>query len=421
MHKIIGKMRKAFGTNKGTVKNRQKINEPLKLIIGNRMNMNDTPRSNVSLKKNVSFKLNTKPNSINYAQLLEMNAAKNKTEKAKSKSANEYEQLLEMNAAKNKTAKAKSKSANEYEQLQTQIVHQNHPNAALNMELYSNSGKILTGHKNLIEDMKTMGKYNFYKSIILTSTIVSTTAALDFVLGSTIILTPLVAVFSGFMLRLNDYVQGKYLWQTGANSFTEQDVETLLNMLNMYIRILSSPIIKPLFQERSLFEGKFNDYLVLKSIIDGNVDENDASVSDDIRNIYNAIKKFKDRHDKKISVWNVFKIMDYSKKITFVIEQITDLNLIKDKLKFTDLFNLFTSYYNILEMMINIHHTKIDNIDWMLEIEKLEKKIARDKLKIMMDIQYSIKQKKRNPWFRIKKESSYDISRQEIIKLAELI
>jgi hypothetical protein len=395
MHKILGKMRKVFGANKGTVKNRQKINEPLKLIIGNRMNMNDTPRSKVSFKKNVTFK--PKPNSINYAQLLQMNAAKNKTEKIK------------------------SKSANEFEQLQTQIVHQNHPNAVLNMELYSNSGKILSGHKDLIEDMKTMGKYNLYKSIILTSSIVSTTAALDFVLGSTIILTPLVAVFSGFMLRLNDYVQGKYLWQTGANSFTEQDVETLLNMLNMYIRILSSPIVKPLFQERSLFEGKFNDYLVLKSIIDGIVDENDASVSDDIRNIYNAIKKFKDRHDKKISVWNVFKIMDYSKKITFVIEQITDLNLIKDKLKFTDLFNLFTSYYNILEMMINIHHTKIDNIDWMLEIEKLEKKIARDKLKIMMDIQYSIKQKKRNPWFRIKKESSYDISRQEIIKLSELI
>ena len=399
MYKLFGKMRKAVGANKSTVKNRQKINEPLKLIIGNRMNMNDTPRSKVSFKKNVSFKprnsFKPKPHAINYAQLLQMNASKNKT--------------------------VKSKSANEYEQLQTQIVHQNHPNAALNMELYSNSGKILAGHKDLIEDMKTMGKYNFYKSIILTSSIVSTTAALDFVLGSTIILTPLVAVFSGFMLRLNDYVQGKYLWQTSANSFTEQDIETLLNMLNMYIRILSSPIVKPLFQERSLFEGKFNDYMVLKSIIEGTIDENDSSVSDEIRDIYSAIKKFKNRHDKKISVWNVFKIMDYSKKITFVIEQITDLNLIKDKLKFTDLFNLFVSYYNILEMTINIHHTKIDTIDWMLEIENLEKKIARDKLKIMMDIQYSIKQKKRNPWFRIKKETSYDISRQEIIKLAELI
>ena len=83
MHKILGKMRKAIGVNKGTVKNRQKLNEPLKLIIGNRMNMNDTPTTKVSSKKNVSFK--PRPNAINYAQLLQMNAAKNKTENSKNK------------------------------------------------------------------------------------------------------------------------------------------------------------------------------------------------------------------------------------------------------------------------------------------------------------------------------------------------
>jgi DNA-binding GntR family transcriptional regulator len=75
----------------------------------------------------------------------------------------------------------------------------------------------------------------------------------------------------------------------------------------------------------------------------------------------------------------------------------------------------------ILEMSLNIHHTKIDNIEWMLEIEKLEKKIARDKTEIMMGIQFSMKQKKGNPWFRIKKETAYDISKHEIMKLSESI
>jgi hypothetical protein len=139
-----------------------------------------------------------------------------------------------------------------------------------------------------------------------------------------------------------------------------------------------------------------------------------------LTNQANAIKKFKSRHNKKISIWNVFKIIDYSKKISYIIEEITSLNLINDKIKFTGLFNLFISYYNILEMTINIHHTYIDNLEWMIEIEKLEKKIARDKVKIITNIEYSIKQKKKHPWFRIKKETSYDISAHDIIKLAEL-
>ena len=418
MYNFVGKMRKAVGftrSNKGnkgnkiTVKNRE---TPLKFEFGERVNMNQIQNNSKNFKEK-SFIPNQVPNNqIPNNQIPNTNFKEIPVTPKHVPKAINYEELLIMNKEKS--------NMNEIENLHLQIVHQNHPNAASNMELYGQTDKILSEHKHLINDMKLMGKYNLYKSVILTSTIVATTASLDFVLGSTIILAPLIPLFSGFMYKVNEYIQGKYLWQTGANSFTEHDIETLINILNMYIRLLSSPIVKPLFQERSLFEGKFNDYMTLKSIIDGKINQDDTSVTSEIRNIYNAIKKFKKRHDKKISVWNVFKIMDYSKKISYIIEQITDLNLNRDKIKFTELFNLFISYYNILEMSLNMHHTKIDNIEWMIEIEKLEKKMARDKVKIMTSIQFSIKQKKGNPWFRIKKEASYDISAHDIMKLAEL-
>jgi len=434
MDRLFGKMRRAVGLNRSnksnkdivknvTFNNNTKNKQPLKFVFGERVNMNRKSPTRKILKKKsfvtnenpIVTKKNTfvtnenpittkeKPPAINYEKLLIMNKERMNKERINKEMINK-----------------ERANKNELENLHLQIVHQNHPNAATNMELYGKSGKIFFHHKQLIEDMKLMGKYNLYKSIILTSTIVATTATLDAVLASTIILTPLVAALTAFTLKVNEYIQGKYLWQTGVNSFTEQDIETLINILNMYIRILSSPIIKPLFQERALYEEKFNEYMILKSIVDGVLNENDPSVSDHIRNIYHAIIKFRNRHDKKISVWNVFKIMDYSRKITFVIEQIIELNLIKDKLKFIDLFNLFISYYNILEMMINIQHTKADNIEWMLEIEKKEKTITEKKVKLMSSIQFDIKQHKDNPWFRIKKDTSYDISRHEIIKLAEL-
>jgi hypothetical protein len=398
MYNFVGKMRKAVGLTRSNKSNRgnnitfKNKGSQLKLLLGERVNMNYIPNKTKSFKEKSftpkSFTQNKIPKAINYENLLSMN---------KEKSNN-----------------------NEIKNLDLQIVHQNHPNAASNMELYGQTDKILSDHKILINDMKTMGKYNLYKSVILTSTIVATTASLDFVLGSTIILAPLIPIFTGFMMKVNEYIQSKYLWQTSLNSFNEYDIETLINILNMYIRLLSSPIVKPLFKERSLFEGNFKDYMILKSIIDGEINEHDTSVTIEIRDIYHAIKKFKSRHNKKISIWNVFKIIDYSKKISYIIEEITSLNLINDKIKFTGLFNLFISYYNILEMTINIHHTYIDNLEWMIEIEKLEKKIARDKVEIITNIEYSIKQKKKHPWFRIKKETSYDISAHDIIKLAEL-
>jgi hypothetical protein len=416
MYNFFGKMRKAVGFTRSNKSNRSNnvtfknnraplINNrtPLKLVLGERVNMNDIPNKNNTLKKSIPNQIPAKnPNVKSF----------NKKSFTPIPNAINYENLLSMNKEKLHN--------NEMEQLDLQIVHQNHPNAARNMELYSQTNKILSDQKDLINDMKTMGKYNLYKSVILTSTIVATTASLDIVLGSTIILAPLIPIFSGFMYKVNDYIQSKYLWKTGANSFNEYDIETLINILNMYIRLLSSPIVKPLFKERSLFEGNFRDYMILKSIVDGKINENDPSVTIETRNIYSAIKKFKSRHDKKISVWNVLKIIDYSKKISYIIEEITNLNLIHDKIKFTGLFNLFISYYNILEMTINIHHTNLDNIEWMIEIEKLEKKITRDKVEIISNIEYSIKQNKKNPWFRNKKETSYDISSHDIMKLAEL-
>jgi hypothetical protein len=266
--------------------------------------------------------------------------------------------------------------------------------------------------------MEKTSKYNFYKSIILTATLAATTGAIDFVLGSSIVFAPLIAVVSLFSYKLNQYVQSKHLWVTDStNSFNERDVEILLNMINLYYRIFSSPFVNPLFKEHMLRETNLKDFLILEELIEGTREVKDITNAN-ILQIYQSIQKLKRRHKNKMSVWTVHRVMECSYKLSNIMEEIWELNFIKDKVKFYELFNLFMTYFHILEIMIQLHHNKVDNLEWMLKCEEFEKEIEHDKINKINMILDSIERNKDKERFEalvLEETKIYDIKHQAIL------
>jgi hypothetical protein len=308
--------------------------------------------------------------------------------------------------------KHKIKSYKKYKQLD--VKRNKKDTRILNYGISRREKIIYTTLTELNADIKNKSAVNFYRSYILGGTIIAVTSLISTALASTIILAPLAIVVGGISSKLNDYIQNKYLWVTNSkDSFSDTDLETFMNVTKLYYRILLSPFLNKVLKKHTLL-FKYGNYA--SNIIKKNPGKHQEILAKN----WDDEKEFDEEYN--ISGWVEHQIVYSVERLSNVIERIYTLDMVKDKIKFQELYNLFMSHFNQSKLLIDLYQTKYDVLEWRNDIETKEKQVAIDSTKhIIGEFDKIVHTSRINDWFSTKTSDSYKLNKTDLNKVLEVM
>ena len=268
--------------------------------------------------------------------------------------------------------------------------------------------------KDLNKEIENKSAINFYRSYILSGTIITVTGVISAALASTVILAPLAAVVGVVSSKVNDYIQTKYLWTTNKKySFSDTDLETFMNVSKLYYRILLSPFLNKVLKKHTLL-FKYGNYA--SNVIKKNPNKHQEILA------HNWEQENAFNEEYNISGWVEHQMVQSVEKLSNVIEKIYSLDLVLDKIQFQELYNLFMSHFNQTKLLIDLYQTKYDVLQWRKDIEEKEKQIALDSTKHIKDeFENIIRKPQISGWFSRDLTSKYKLNKTDLIKVLELM
>jgi len=255
---------------------------------------------------------------------------------------------------------------------------------------------------------------NFYRSVILTGTMVTVTGLISTALAATVILAPLAAVVGVVSTKLNDYLQTKYLWTTNKkDSFSDIDLETLMNVSKLYYRILLSPfLVKVLKKHAMLF--KHGNYAL--GVIKRHPNRHQEVIAQNWENE----KQFDEEYN--ISGWVEHQMVHSVERLSNVVEKIYELDLVTGKTQFQELYNLFMAHLTQTKLFIELHQTSYDVLQWRSDIEEKEKQVAIESAKLINEEFDRISQSSNiRHWFSRATTDRYRLNKTDLHKVLELM
>jgi hypothetical protein len=284
----------------------------------------------------------------------------------------------------------------------------------LNYGASTRENLMYTTLQDLNKEIENKAAINFYRSYILSGTIITLTGVISTALASTVILAPLAAVVGVVSSKMNSYIQTKYLWTTNnKDSFSDIDLETFMNVSKLYYRILLSPFLNKVLKKHTLL-FKYGNYAV--DVIKKNPNKHQEIIAKN----WDDDKVFDEEYN--ISGWVEHQIVHSVERLSNVIEKIYALNLVSDKVQFQELYNLFMSHFNQTQILIDLYQTKYDVLKWRNDIEEKEKQVAIDSTAhIKEEFESIIQNSKIKQWFSRSTTDKYRLNKTDLNKVLELM